>query len=244
MERVNVHGFALDIDPATDPFGVVKGILKGWYEASEVRVARALLTPEDRVVELGAGLGMVTCALSAIVGPANVIAFEPNTEIAPRARHHLALNGFDTRVEEGLCRPRASLATAPDARSSDARSANDTRPNKARFRLAKAFWASGLDAEGREGGDGPLVDVPVRPLEDVLTEHRASVLVMDIEGGELEILEDTDLTGLRALAFETHEHMVGRGRTNAAVRAACARGFDIDFALTQDGIVVLRRAGG
>ncbi len=236
MERVHVHGFALDIDPATDPFGVVKGILKGWYEASEVRVARALLTPEDRVVELGAGLGMVTCALSAIVGPAHVIAFEPNAEIAPRARHHLALNGFDTRVEEGLCRPRACLDAASGARSSDA------RPAKARFRLAKVFWASGLDAEGREGGDGPLVDVAVRPLEDVLTEHRATVLVMDIEGGELEILEKADLAGLRALAFETHEHMVGRGRTNAAVRAACARGFDIDFALTQDGIVVLRRA--
>ncbi|MEM7566702.1 MAG: FkbM family methyltransferase [Pseudomonadota bacterium] len=234
MERVQVHGFQLDIDPAQDPFGVVKGILKGWYEASEVKVARALLKPEDRVVELGAGLGMVTCALSAIVGPANVIAFEPNAEIAPRARHHLALNGFDTRVEEGLCRPRACLAQTQQARPES--------PAKARFRLAKAFWASGLEAEGRDGGDGPLVDVAVRPLEDVLAAHRASILVMDIEGGEIEILEEADLTGLRAIALETHEGMVGRGRTNAAIRAACARGFDIDFALTQDGIVVLRRA--
>jgi hypothetical protein len=70
------------------------------------------------------------------------------------------------------------------------------------------------------------------------------VLVMDIEGGELEILEQADLSGLRALIFETHEKTVGREATNRAVFAAWRRGFLIDFRLTREGIVVMRREPG
>ena len=229
LQHIQVHGFTIEVDPARDPFGVIRGMLKGWYEASEVRLARALLQPGDRVVELGAGLGVVSCTIASLVGADALISFEANPEIAERARCNTAHNGFAVRVEQTVCRPRAVL---------------DETPGTASFRLSEAFWASGLedgsDAPGRSPNTGHIA-VPVRPLEDVLAEHRASVLVMDIEGGEIEILEETDLSGLRALTFETHEAHVGRSRTNAAIRSACERGFEIDFSLTAEGVVVLRR---
>ena len=226
-----VHGFTIEIDPARDPFGVIRGMLKGWYEASEVRLARALLKPQDRVVELGAGLGVVSCTIASLIGPEALISFEANPAIAERARQNTRRNGFEAWIEQAVCRPRGVLG--------------DTS-GTATFRLSEAFWASGLedgtDAPGRSPTTGHI-DVPVRALEDVIAEHRATVLVMDIEGGEIEILERADLSGLRALTFETHEAHVGRTRTNAAIRAACDRGFEIDFTLTTDGVVVLRREG-
>ena len=231
LQTVQVHGFAIEVDPAQDPFSVVRGLLKGWYEASEVRQARALLRPEDRVIELGAGLGVVSCTLASIVGPEALLSFEPNPTIAGRAQRNGARNGFDLRIEPAVCRPRTLL---------------EGLPGQASFRLSEAFWASGLE-DGVEVADrSPTtghVDVAVRSLEGAIAEHRASVLVMDIEGGEIEILEQADLSALRALTFETHEAHVGRARTNAAIRSACDRGFEIDFTLTADGVVVLRRIG-
>jgi FkbM family methyltransferase len=230
-EIVRVHGLAVEVDPARDPFGVIRGMLKGWYEATEVRLARALLTPEDRVVELGAGLGVVSSTLASIVGADAVLSFEANPAVADRARANAVRNGFSVTVEQAVCRPRAVLAEAS---------------GPAVFRLSQAFWASGLEDGSQAPDRSPTtghIEVPARPLEDVLAAHRANVLVMDIEGGEIEILERADLTGLRALTFETHEAHVGRTRTNAAIQAACARGFEIDFSLTADGVVVLRRIG-
>lgn len=231
LQTVQIHGLTIAVDPARDPFGVIRGLLKGWYEGSEVRQARALLEPQDRVIELGAGLGVVSCTIASLVGADALVSFEANPAVVARARDNGTRNGFALRIEQAVCRPRVVLAE---------------EPGPASFRLSEAFWASGLEdgtaAPERSPTTGHIA-VPARALEDVIAEHRASVLVMDIEGGEIEILERADLTGLRALSFETHEAHVGRARTNDAVRAACDRGFEIDFTLTTDGIVLLRRAG-
>ncbi|MCB8839398.1 FkbM family methyltransferase [Aurantimonas sp. VKM B-3413] len=220
MEIVTLHGLKVQVDRERDAPVIQRGIDRGWYEGDEVRLARAVIGPHDRVLELGGGMGVVTSALAGIVGDAAVLTYEPNPAVVERARANLSLNGHAVEIRQRLCRPASTGAT------------------HAAFRLAEVFWASGLD---RGEAEGRLIEVAVDPLETVIATHRATILVMDIEGGELEILETADLSPLRAMIFETHEDQVGQEATNAAVLAACARGFLIDFKLTRDGVVVLRR---
>ena len=229
MEIISVHGLKAYIDRARDPEIIQRGLDRGWYEADEIALAREVLKAGDRVVELGAGMGLVTSAMATLVGADAVVAYEPNPLIAERARANLVLNGVSTTIREGVCRPRSVGSEAVD------------------FRLAKIFWASSLVVKAEEGApprDEQVLKVPVEILEDVLSAHQANVLVMDIEGGELEILREADFSSLRVLIFETHEAMVGRLATNTAIQAACARGFLIDFSLTREGVVVLRREDG
>ncbi len=214
---VELHGFKVELFP-DDPEIIQRAFRYGWYERDEVNAARAIIDKSDRVLELGSGLGVVACAISSIVGAANMVGFEPNGSVAARARRNLALNGFEPRIEELICRPAAAGGTSSD------------------FYIADIFWASSRDA-----GKGKRISVPVTSLEDEIAAHRANVLVMDIEGGEIEILERADLSPIRAIIFESHEKMVGRRTTNNAIAAALARGFLINFQLTTAGIVVLVR---
>jgi FkbM family methyltransferase len=220
LKRVKVHGFDIGVDLAGDPFPVITGMLRGWYEGREVRTAGAVLTASDRVIELGAGLGVVTCRIASCVGAGAVVAYEANPAIAARARDNLGRNGFAVEVREGVLRPQRRAL------------------DQATFSVAPAFWGSSLveRADARE-----TIVVPVQPLETVLRDFEATVLIMDIEGGEIEILEEANLQGLRAVIFETHEAMVGMKRTNQAIQVSCSQGFVVDFSMSGDGVVVLRR---
>lgn len=217
---VDLHDHRFYLDPENDAEVIRRGFARGWYERAEVVAAQATIRPSDRVVELGAGMGIVTCALARIVGDAAVLSFEPNPEIAERARMNFALNGRNIELREKICRP-AACSTEP-----------------VRFRLADVFWASRIEDEGAEGRP---VEVEVEALEPVLAAHGATVLMMDIEGGELEILRHADLGGLRAIVFETHESTVGEDETHQAIDVALRQGFALQRLPDAENIAVLQR---
>jgi hypothetical protein len=62
-------------------------------------------------------------------------------------------------------------------------------------------------------------------LAAVLAAERADVLVMDIEGAEIDLLAKTDLTSLREIIVELHPHIVGEEETDAMVASICGQGF-------------------
>jgi FkbM family methyltransferase len=216
---MEIHGIRLELED-DDPPVIRKGVERGWYEKNEVDSVRRILRGDDRVIELGAGLGVVTCAIAGIVGSRNVLAFEPNPAIAARARSTLHGNGFDVTVREEVCKPRKL-----DEKSAE-------------FWISEVFWASGLQ---RKAASARRIVAPVRPLEDVIDGLGATILVMDIEGGEVEILLNMDLAPLRAIVLETHDDFVGRRSTNEAIRSALDQGFLIDFKNAAGGVITLMR---
>ncbi len=69
------------------------------------------------------------------------------------------------------------------------------------------------------------VTVESVPINQVLAEDRATVLVMDVEGAEIDLLRAADLSGLREIIVELHPHIVGEEATRAMIDDICARGF-------------------
>ena len=76
MTAYRIYGLALDLDDRGLPEPVKRGLVKGWYERDEVEIIRACLQPGDRVLELGAGLGVTAMVAAGIVGADAVKAFE------------------------------------------------------------------------------------------------------------------------------------------------------------------------
>src|SRR3954463_2179911 len=70
---------------------VEQAISKGGYEREELRVIGLVLSPSDVVLELGAGLGLVSAYCAKRVGSAQVFAFEANPDLHPRIRETYAL---------------------------------------------------------------------------------------------------------------------------------------------------------
>lgn len=182
-------------------------IAEGRYEADEIAGALAVVRPGDRVLELGAGLGVVSAVVAARAQPAAVLSYEANPELIPHIRALHAANGLSDRIELR----NAVLTAGPD------------QPPTRTFHLRTSFLGSSLiDDETRETRP---VEVPTADVEAVLAEFRPDVLIVDIEGGELELLTQTRLRGIRALVIELHPKVYGPEGTRTCKDRLRALGF-------------------
>ena len=114
-------------------------------------------------------------------------------------------------------------------------------PETIDFFISRAFWASRMDATLDSPDIIKKVAVPVVCLEDEIERHGATVLVCDIEGGEVELLGDADLSAIKLIIMETHYGFVGEAETDAMVNKLIAGGFSLHLIHSGGGIIVLRR---
>ncbi len=165
---------------------------EGRYEAEEVAGALEVVRAGDRVLELGAGLGAVGAAIALNARPAALLSFEANPDLIPHIRALHRANGL-----EGVIELRNQvLVSAPN------------RPGTVTFHRRSSFLGSSLLAP--EGKPVRPVEVATADFAEVVAAFRPDVLVMDIEGGELELLRHADLAGLHAVVLEFHPRVYGK----------------------------------
>jgi len=70
--------------------------------------------------------------------------------------------------------------------------------------------------------------VPVRAFNEEVRSVKPSLLVIDIEGGELELVPHMDLTGIRAIVIELHERVTGPEGPQTVRQSLMARGFRLE----------------
>lgn len=219
---------AVFVDTVNYSTGMVRALTGGNYEDRERRIAIALIRPTDRVLEVGTAVGVVAMTAAATVGPANVMTYDANPAIVADARRNFAANGMSgIAANVGVMRNRSRW------------SASELEID---FFVARDFWGSRLAAAPDSPDIVGVVKVPLVCLERKIAEHRANVLICDIEGGEADLLDGADLGPIRLILMEIHYGTAGRQRLNDMIRYLVATGFDIDFDHSGQGVVVLARA--
>src|SRR5689334_8525248 len=108
MTEFKVYGLTLDIPAAMLSPRIEKALNKGWYEKDEVEIMRARLGPGDRVVELGAGLGVTTLLCAETVGQGALTAFEANADLIPIITGNAARNRMMIDIRNEVLVPRGS----------------------------------------------------------------------------------------------------------------------------------------
>ena len=180
------HGVAVPHSPFLTPTRIAR-IDTARYEGEEIAGALALVRPGDRVLELGAGLGIVGAVVGLNRAPERVVSFEANPDLIPHIRALHDLNGLTGRMDLR----HAVLMAGADL------------PATARFHLHASYLGSSLTGQGRS------VEVPVQDWADVVADLRPEALLCDIEGGEADLLAAADLSGLRAVVVEFHPRVYG-----------------------------------
>lgn len=214
IEMAGVRIDASGVDPA-----VFEAMRAGTYEAGELRALATALRPDDVVMELGTGIGLLSTFCAQRVGSRRVHTFEANPELEPRIRATFRLNEVAPTLEMCLL---------------------GERPGEAEFFVHEAFWAStALD----RAGAARRIRVPVRSLNEAMARIRPTLLVMDIEGGEGDLLRFIDLTGVDRIVGEFHERMLGREAADAMIGELYRQGFAIIRRDSEWEICSLERAG-
>ena len=225
MRSFTLNGVTLDIPEAALSDTLILSFSTKRYEHSEANALNRHLQPGDRVLELGAGAGYLGVLAARIVGAEAVMGVEGRPDMAEAARANLARNGMEA----------ATLlwgAAVSDSFVGD----------HITFLVRKAFWASARvdDTTAISAPASRQVDVPALRIGDLIAQHRPTVLVVDIEGGEIDLFDRPLPKTIRLLVLEIHAKAYGPAgikrifdALSAAGMTYCPLGSQVDTVVFQ-----------
>lgn len=185
------HGVKVPDSPMLNPMRIDR-INGARYEGQEIAGALEVVREGDRVLEMGAGIGLVGAIVAKNAKPAQVISFEANPNLIPHITALYTLNDLTGRIEVR----NEVLISAPNA------------PETMPFHIRNSYLGSSLIESDTRATQ--RVDVPTADYVAVKEALKPDVLLMDIEGGELEFLRHASLKDIRAIVIEFHPEAYGR----------------------------------
>ncbi|WP_299349479.1 FkbM family methyltransferase [uncultured Shimia sp.] len=180
----------------------------GKYERKELEAGTALLREDDRIIEMGAGLGVVGGYLAYSKPTVELWSFEANPNLIPHIEEIYGLNDLG---------PRARV-------SNNVVLTEDDLPETIRFHIYGCYLGSSLF--DRPDKPRPSVEVPTFAWSEICESYKPTFLLMDIEGGELDFLENADLSGLRTVVIEFHPDRYGIDGMKRCKRILRGAGFE------------------
>ena len=169
-DSIPFRGLRLDARQV-DPWSKAALFFK-MYESAECRFVERL--PPLPVVELGAGVGAVTCLLARSLP--KVVSVEANSALIPTIHRNLALNALDATVlEQGLGYEPLSFIASDQVTGGRLGPGDETIPTSTLSEVLEQTQITG-------------------PYS----------LVCDIEGGEYALLTNESLTSCKAVVMELH----------------------------------------
>lgn len=201
-ETIEIDGITMRIDERMSEFNVRK-LMAGRHTIHERALVVGRLRPDDVVMELGGGIGMVSIACATAIGSDRVHAYEANPELESLIRDNYALNAVSPTLN--------MMALGEDHGTMS-------------FHLAERFSHSSAQfaAEGSR-----TVEVPVEPANRHLADTGATVLIVDIQGGEVDFFEFADLRAVRMLLVELHPFIIGVSGVLSVRRTLRRQGFEV-----------------
>ncbi|MEA5580419.1 FkbM family methyltransferase [Nodularia harveyana UHCC-0300] len=200
---VEIGGIKLPIS-ADISRGPLEALYAGSYEASELKILQAKLEQDDRVMELGSGLGLLSSYCARKLGSDNVFTYEANPALESSIRQTFALNNVNPNLNICLLGETSGEQT---------------------FYVGKSFWSSSTI---QRRPDDQVIQVPVVPFNEEIQRIDPTFLVIDIEGGEYELLQYANLHNVRKICIELHSNILGSEKTEVVKNKLAEQGFHID----------------
>lgn len=187
-EVIMSSGIKVPFVPAIITPKIERPMRNNRYEGGECAALRRILRPGDRVLELGAGVGLLSTVAGMVDGVESVTTVEANPDLIPLIRETHRLN--DVTIVD----LRNGVATPEDGPDID-------------FYLRPDFWASSMEPDSRPFTR--TVSLRRYGLKSLIAEVNPTVIVCDIEGGEMSLFDEADLSGVRAMVVEFHPKVYG-----------------------------------
>lgn len=216
-EQTSLAGFDISLPRALASPTIAAAVVKGGYEAAERAAVVHGLTEQDRVLELGAGIGLIALTVNRALPGIPILSVEANPALATVIRENFARNTCTADLVEGI-------AALEDGETD--------------FHVAPDFWASSTQALDE---DTQTIRHQSLDTNRLIREFAPTILVMDIEGGEIALLPHLDLTGIRRLIIEFHPAICPPEDISAVLAHLLAQGFALDLGQGSKQVLVFDR---
>ena len=200
---ITLDGLRIISDKALLPEELRDLIYREAYEHSERSLLIRVLKPGMRTLEIGAGVGFISMLAHKLSGPGNVRSYEANPKLEKTIRENFRLNGMvpDLRMK---------------AVTTDGQPVTFFRNDNI---ISSSLYDRKLEAE--------KIVVQSEAFNSVVAEFNPDVLVMDVEGAEVEIFATAKLDSIRHIIVELHPHIVGEEKIAGVISGLEASGFRV-----------------
>lgn len=184
---------------------VREAMFRGGYESAELHTIADNLSNDDRVLEIGTGIGLISSYCAKSIGSERIFTFEANPELEPCIRQVYECNSVS---------PHLDICILGEGNGEES------------FYIHDDFWSSSLY---RRSSNTRKVTVPRKDFKQTLALIRPTFLIMDIEGGEFDLLKLATLDGINKVAIEIHTHILGKDRVAEIHLLLSKQGFAVDW---------------
>ncbi len=179
-----LHGINVFTDSEAITPTIRNQILNRSYEGSEFRAVKKFISKEDVVMELGAGLGVVSVICAKIVSGKNVHSYEANPALEKIILENHILNHVQPNLRIAILG--RDVGVVP-------------------FYVSDEFWSSSII----EIPDAKCIEVVQLDLNSEIQRIKPTCLVVDIEGGETDIIDQIEPSSISKFIMEWHPHVIG-----------------------------------
>ena len=166
-------------------YPVLRFIDNGEYESCEISIISQTLADDDKVLELGTGIGFVSAYCAKRLGNDRVVSYEGNPDLKKLIQRTYKRNKVN---------PEQHITILAEA------------DGQAVFNQNKRSFLASHAGEGLSGTEVAMV--PKRSLNKVIAEVKPTYLVMDIEGGEAQVFSIIDFQSIYKVQFELHPQIL------------------------------------
>jgi FkbM family methyltransferase len=215
---IDIEGVRINARSPLMPLSLRKAIYHADHEASERLAVQAMVRPGDRVLEGGAGIGLVTISAAKIAGSGQVVSYEPGPSSYAMLKENVAMNSVEVDCRNRALGPQAGALN---------------------FHVSDNLVGSRAAVGPSDG----VMNVVVDGISDALTETSSNVLILDIEGGEVDLIDACPLDRLDRIIMEIHPKIVGYERTSRMIAKIINAGLVWRHDLSHGSVMSFQRIG-
>ena len=219
-EEIDVQGIRIPFVPEIITPRIERQMRLGNYEGGECAAARKWIRPGDRVLDLGAGVGLVASAIARIEGVEKIVSIEANARLMELIEETHRINGIDkVETRNGIVAKKAAQEVP--------------------FYIRSHFWSSSMEPDSRPYAE--KVTMPAYAIDDLIDEVRPTVIVADIEGAEIDVFDGLDLGGVRTVIIEVHPLVYGMDGQRKVLKYFDDQGFRAEKEYLAGSVWILNR---
>lgn len=200
----------MDIEGVKIPLGshvskdIRDAIYADLYEEAELRIVKSQLSSDDVVMEIGTGVGLISSYCAQRIGSERVFTYEANPGLEAPIRETYKLNQVSPKLEICLV---------------------GEQPGEQTFYVGENFWSSSIIQRSSEFKP---IQVPVKPFNEEIQRINPTFLIIDIEGGEYELMQYANLHNVKKILIELHERVIGHEKVKFVKDKLAGLGFQVN----------------
>lgn len=213
VSDVTIQGIKVNLNHSSITKALRKVFYYELYEADEISILKNHLVKQDVLLEIGAGIGYLSSYCSKIVGDERVYSYEANPEMAEKVSETYKLNNVSPNFKNAFASFENSFVD---------------------FYLESNFWSS---SSKKRSENSKKVSIPTIDINEEINRVSPTFMIVDIEGGEIDLIDKINFTSVKKLILEVHPHVIGDGNTSKVIAQLVSKGFDL--MLTESRGIVL-----